>query len=111
MAENPKKSPRSKRITLNDSRNWKSIIEGVDKKEVPVNILQEISVKLVDGTVVTVDVKQLLRDGMRPLEIEKMLDEKFYELDAYILNVDFLVDIDKVASTIKPETDKVLKNL
>lgn len=111
MAENPKKSPRSKRITLNDSRNWKSIIEGVDKKEVPVNILQEITVKLVDGTVVTVDVKQLLRDGMRPPEIEKMLDEKFYELDAYILNVDFLVDIDKVASTIKPETDKVLKNL
>ena len=111
MAENPKKSPRSKRITLNDSRNWKSIIEGVDKKEVPVNILQEITVKLVDGTVVTVDVKRLLRDGMRPPEIEKMLDEKFYELDAYILNVDFLVDIDKVASTIKPETDKVLKNL
>jgi hypothetical protein len=48
---------------------------------------------------------------MDPIEVEAMLDEKFNELDRYIENVDFLVDIDKVVSTIQPETDKVLKDL
>jgi hypothetical protein len=44
-------------------------------------------------------------------EIEEMLDNKFNELDAYIQNVDFLIDIEKVVDTIQPETDKVLKGL
>lgn len=111
MSEKPKKPQRSKKITLNVSKNWKDIVEGVDKREVPINILQQIDVKLIDGTNISVDVKKLLSDGMLEREIEEMLDAKFNELDAYIQNVDFLIDIEKVVDTIQPETDKVLKGL
>ena len=111
MSEKPKKPQRSKKITLNVSKRWKDIVEGVDKKEVPINILQEIVVKLIDGTNISVDIKKLLSDGMPENEIEEMLDSKFIELDAYIKNVDFLIDIEKVVDTVQPETDKVLKNL
>jgi hypothetical protein len=107
----PKKPQRSKKITLNTSKRWKDIVEGVDKKEVPIDILQQIIVKLIDGTNISIDVKKLLDDGMIPNEIETMLDDKFNELDAYIQNVDFLIDIDKVVSAVQPETDKVLKGL
>ena len=48
---------------------------------------------------------------MDPTEVEEMLDLKFNELDAYIENVDFLIDIDKVVTAVQPETDKVLKGL
>ena len=111
MSEKPKKPQRSKKITLNVSKRWKDIVEDVDKKEVPINILQEIVVKLIDGTNISVDIKKLLSDGMPESEIEEMLDAKFIELDAYIKNVDFLIDIEKVVDTVQPETDKVLKNL
>lgn len=112
MSEKPKKPQRnSKKITLNISKRWKDIVEDVDKKEVPINILQEIIVKLIDGTNISVDIKKLLAEGMPENEIEAMLDEKFIELDAYIKNVDFLIDIEKVVDTVQPETDKVLKNL
>lgn len=111
MSEKPKKPQRSKKITLNVSKNWKDIVEGVDKREVPINILQQIDVKLIDGTNISVDVKKLLADGMLDSEVEEMLDAKFNELDAYIQNVDFLIDIEKVVDTIQPETDKVLKGL
>jgi len=107
----PKKPQRSKKITLNTVKRWKDIVEGVDKKEVPIDILQQIIVKLIDGTNISIDVKKLLADGMIPNEIETMLDDKFNELDAYIQNVDFLIDIDKVVSAVQPETDKVLKGL
>ena len=111
MSEKPKKTQRSKKITLNVSKRWKDIVEGVDKKEVPIGILQQIIVKLIDGTNISIDVKQLLADGMPDAEIEDMLDAKFSELDAYIQNVDFLIDIDKVVDAVQPETDKVLKGL
>lgn len=107
----PKKPQRSKKITLNNVKRWKDIVEGVDKKEVPIDILQQIIVKLIDGTNISIDIKKLLLDGMVPGDIETMLDDKFIELDAYIQNVDFLIDIDKVVDTVQPETDKVLKGL
>ena len=107
----PRKPQRSKKITLNTVKRGKDIVEGVDKKEVPIDILQEIVVKLVDGTNISIDIKRLIADGMIPGDIETMLDDKFDELDQYIHNVDFLIDIDKVVSTIQPETDKVLKGL
>jgi len=115
MAEQPKpKKPQrksSKKITLSKNKSWKDIVEGVDKKEVPIHILQEIEVRLVDGTNISIDVKKLIEDGMDPTAIEELLDLKFNELDAYIENVDFLIDIAKVVDAIQPETDKVLKGL
>lgn len=114
MAEQPKrpkKQQRSKKITLNKSKSWKDIVEEVEKREVPINILQEIGVKLIDGTIISIDIRKLLSEGMLAEDIETLLDDKFNELDAYIENVDFFVDIEKVVSTVQPETDKVLKNL
>lgn len=111
MSEKLPKKPRRKNITLSVSKRWKDIVEGVDKKEVPIDILQEIIVKLVDGTNISIDIKKLIADGMNPDDIEEMLDTKFNELDAYIKNVDFLIDIEKVVDAVQPETDKVLKGL
>jgi hypothetical protein len=115
MSEQPKKPQRSKKgskkITLNHAKRWKDIVNDVDKRQVPISILQNIEVKLVDGTKIDIDVKSLLTDGMDPNEIEVMLDDKFNQLDAYIDNVDFLIDIEKVVDTVQPETDKVLKGL
>jgi hypothetical protein len=113
MSEQPKprKQSRSKKITLSKAKSWKSIVEGVDKKEVPIHILQEIQVKLIDGTVISIDIKQLMDEGLRADDIETLLDSKFNELDAYIKNVDFMIDIHKVVDTVQPETEKALKGL
>jgi hypothetical protein len=92
-------------------KRWQDIVRDVDKKEIPVTVLQRIIVKLVDGTDLSIDVKQLLDDGQHPDEIEELLNAKFHDLDEYIENVDFFIDIDKVVGAVQPETDKVLKNL
>jgi hypothetical protein len=92
-------------------KRWQDIVRDVDKKEIPVTVLQRIIVKLIDGTDLSIDVKQLLDDGQHPDEIEELLNAKFQDLDEYIENVDFFIDIDKVVGAVQPETDKVLKNL
>lgn len=114
MSEQPKKPQRNnkaKKLNLNIRKKWQDIVNDVDKKEVPIDILQHISVQLIDGTSITINVRELIEDGQNPQEIEQLLDEKFNQLDQYIKNVDFFVDIEKVVKTVQPETDKVLKDL
>ena len=116
MSENqapkkPSRNNKAKKLNLNKRKSWQDIVNDVDKKEVPISVLQEIKVQLIDGTSITINIKELTAAGTDPQEIEAMLDEKFNELDQYIRNVDFFVDIDKVVSTVQPETDKVLKGL
>jgi len=110
MSEQSKK-PKAKKLNLNKRKSWQDIVNGVDKKEVPVNVLERITVQLVDGTTITINIKELIAEGQDPFEIETLLDEKFNELDQYIKNVDFFVDVDKVKDAVQPETDKVLKGL
>jgi hypothetical protein len=107
----PQRNTKAKKLNLNKRKSWQDIVNDVDKKEVPISILQHISVQLIDGTNITINVRDLIAAGQNPNEIEAMLDDKFNELDAYIKNVDFFVDIDKVKDAIQPETDKVLKGL
>lgn len=114
MSEQPKKPLRNnkaKKLNLNVRKRWQDIIEDVDKKELPVGILDYISVQLVDGTNVTISVKELLKNGQTTEDVEMMLDDKFIQLDQYIVNVDFFVDVEKVQDAVQPETDKVLKGL
>ena len=115
MSENPQpKKPQRKsgtKVVINNKKRWQDIVNHVDKKEVPIEVLQQIIVKLIDGTNITINIRELLENGQDPTEIEGLLNDKFSDLDPYIENVDFFVDIDKVVDTIQPETEKVLKGL
>lgn len=114
MSEQPKKPQRkskAKKLNWNPRKSWQDIVRDVDKKEIPIHILQNITVQLVDGTSINIDIRSLINDGQDPVEIEALLDDKFNQLDEYIENVDFFVDIDKVVNAVQPETDKVLKGL
>lgn len=83
----------------------------MDKKEVPVHVLEKMVVHLQDGEIVTIDIKQIIADGADPDEIELHINRRLKELDAYIYNVDFFVDIDQVQKTVQPITDRLLSKL
>jgi hypothetical protein len=112
MSEQPKrKKPRLKRLNVTTREKWGKILKDVEKREVPITLLESITVHLFDGTQVHIDIKELLMEGMDPDEIERMLNEKLSELDHIIKDVDFFVNIDDVASTVQPITDSFLKDL
>lgn len=109
-SQNPKKS-KSKKLNLNIKSQWKNILKDVEKKEVPIHVLEKLIVALKDGTQVVVDIKRLLAEGADPDEVELHVNTRLEELDDYIDNVDFFVDIDLVEATVQPETDKLLSKL
>ena len=116
MAENqqPKKSrKRSKRLklTITERDKWQQILADVDKAMAPISVIQAITINLIDGTQVDIDVEELLKEGYDPVELEAEINNKLRELDHIIKNVDFFVSIDNVAKTVQPFTDILLKDL
>jgi hypothetical protein len=108
--QEPKK-PKAKKLNLNNKKNWRDILSRVEKQEVPIQVLEKIGVNLLDGTTVVVDIKKLLAEGIHPDDLEQHVTLRLDELDHYIENVDFFVDIEMVEKTVQPETDRILGKL
>jgi len=113
MSVQSRKSPRPKlkKINVSKKSQWKNILKDVEKNEIPISLLQAIGVNLIDGTVINIDIKELLAAGNDTQQIEDMLDLKLRALDDIIADVDFYVNINDVVNTVQPITDQMLKNL
>jgi hypothetical protein len=110
LPKKPKK-PKSKKINVSVRSQWESILKTVTKEEVPVELLESLTVNLTDGTKVNVDIKELLLAGRKPRDIERHINERLESLDDMIIDVDFFIAIDAVVKTVQPSTDHILKGL
>ena len=79
--------------------------------EIPVTVLQCLKVNLTDGTVVEIKIKEMIEEGQLPVDIQNKLNRQLDELNDYIEDVDFYVDIDMLSATVQPVTDQLLKRL
>ena len=108
------KKPRklkSKKINVSVRQQWESILKTVSKDEVPVELLQSLTVNLIDGTKVNINIKELLSEGHKPKDIERKINDRLESLDDMIVDVDFFICIDSVASAVQPITDDILKSI
>lgn len=113
MAKSPKKPLKSKRLklALTERDKWRQILKEVEKAEAPVSVLHAITVNLIDGTSVDINVQDILATGLDPKYLEEEISRKLKELDGIVEDVDFLISIENVAKAIQPVTDSLLKNL
>lgn len=91
--------------------HWERIVAEVNKTDVPLECIKKVVVKLREGRQKTINVHNLLRQGLELSEIEVMLTRFFHENEQAIRDVDFVVDISSVVSLVQPETDKLLGKL
>lgn len=111
--EQPKKPRKSKqlKLTLTERAKWSRILKEVEKAEAPISVIQVITVNLIDGTQVTINVQELLDEGVLPDELEDRINSKLRDLDHIIKNVDFFISVENVAKTVQPFTDNILRGL
>lgn len=109
----PKKPRKSKstKINVSSRQKWEQVLKSVSKEEVPVDLLESLTVNLVDGTKVTVNIKDLLDEGKLPRDIEIYINRKLEELDDVIVDVDFFISIDRVSEVVSPMTNHILKDI
>jgi len=90
---------------------WENILEGVEKNRIPIQFVKKIVVKLKGKRQHTININSLIKQGFEPDYIEEIVNKKLYELDDDIVNLEFILNIETIADTVQPETDKLLSGL
>lgn len=92
-------------------KKWEHILADVEKSEVPVQFIKKIVVRMVGKKQHTINIQNLLKQGLEPEEIEEVVSRKLNELDPLIISFDFDLNIETIADTVQPHTDKLLNRL
>lgn len=111
--QKPKRPRRSKQLKLliSERDKWKQILKEVDLPEAPISVIQSISVELIDGTIVDINVQELLEEGYTEDELEELINEKLEANDHIIKDANFYINSDHVANTVQPITDRLLRKI
>lgn len=89
-------------------KKWEHIIEDVDKQKIPVEFIKKLVIKMTGKRQQTINIKRFLDQGLAPEQIEEAVSRKLSEHDDNILSVEFVLNIESIAETVQPETDKLL---
>ena len=90
---------------------WEHILEDVEKQKIPVQFIKKIVVKLEGKRQNTINIEKFLQQGLEPDQIEEAVGRKLHEHDDEIVSVEFVLNVQSIAETVQPETDKFLKQL
>jgi len=90
---------------------WEHILEDVEKQKIPVQFIKKIIVKLEGKRQQTINIEKFLSQGLDPEQIEDAVGRKLHELDDQITTVEFVLNVQSIADTVQPETDKILGRL
>jgi hypothetical protein len=92
-------------------RKWEHILEDVEKVNVPVQFIRKIIVRMTGKKQHTINIQALMKQGLDPEEIEEVISRKLLELDPLITSFEFVLNVESIAETVQPETDKLLGKL
>jgi hypothetical protein len=92
-------------------RKWEHILEDVEKSKVPVQFIRKIVVRMSGKKQHTINISALMRQGLDPEEVEEVISRKLHELDPLITSFEFVLNVESIAETVQPETDKLLGKL
>lgn len=92
-------------------KKWEHILEDVEKQKIPVQFIKKIVVKLEGKRQQTINIEKFLSQGLDPEQIEDAVGRKLHELDDQIASVEFVLNVQNIADTVQPETDRLLGKL
>lgn len=90
---------------------WEHILEDVEKNRIPVQFIKKLVIKLQGKKQQTLNIEKFLKQGLDPEQIEDVVSRKLDELDETITSVEFILNVQSIADTVQPETDRLLGKL
>ena len=90
---------------------WEHILEDVEKNKIPVQFIKKLIIKLQGKRQQTINIQKFLQQGLDPDQIEDAVSRKLNELDDQIVSVEFVLNVESIADTVQPETDRLLGKL
>ena len=90
---------------------WEHILEDVEKNKIPVQFIKKLIIKLEGKKQHTINIQKLLQQGLDPDQVEDAVSRKLHELEDLIVSVEFILNVQSIAETVQPETDRLLGKL
>jgi hypothetical protein len=90
---------------------WEHILEDVEKNKIPVEFIKKLIIKLEGKKQQTINIQRLLQQGLDPEQVEDAVSRKLHELEDLIVSVEFVLNVQNIADTVQPETDRLLGKL
>jgi hypothetical protein len=90
---------------------WEHILEDVEKNKIPVEFIKKLIIKLTGKKQQTINIQRLLQQGLDPDQVEDAVSRKLNELEDSIVSVEFVLNVQSIAETVQPETDRLLGKL
>lgn len=90
---------------------WEHILEDVEKNKIPVQFIKKLIIKLQGKRQQTINIEKFLQQGLDPDQIEEAVSRKLHELDEMVVSVEFILNVQSIADTVQPETDRLLNKL
>ncbi len=92
-------------------QKWEHILEDIEKQKIPIQFIKKLIIKLDGKKQQTINIEKFLQQGLEPDQIEEAVSRKLHELDDQIVTVEFILNVQSIADTVQPETDKILNKL
>jgi hypothetical protein len=92
-------------------QKWERLLEDVEKQKIPVEFIKKLVLKLEGKRQHTINIEKLLSQGLDPDQIEEVVSRKLHELDDVVVSIEFILNVQSIAETVQPETDKLLSGL
>lgn len=90
---------------------WEHILEDVEKNKIPAEFIKKLIIKLTGKKQQTINIQKLLQQGLDPDQVEDAVSRKLHELEDLIVSVEFVLNVQSIADTVQPETDRLLGKL
>lgn len=87
---------------------WESIIAESDIREIPINLIKEVNIKLKDDSNVNFNVKDLLSSGLTLKEVELKIHNFVENFDEDVDSIDFHINIEALAHAVDKKTKGLL---
>ena len=92
-------------------QDWERLLEDVEKHKIPVEFLQKLVLRLKNRKQKTINIEKFLNQGLDSETVEIIVGKLLEEYEEDILSIDFILNIERIAEAVQPETDKLLSGL
>lgn len=105
------KQPRQLPKDYNDNEEWQQLLNDIDTVDIPVELLKSLRAYLKDGTTFLFPVKEWLEQGSAVDDIDDAISRWYKAKDKDVISSDFVIDLEKLKTTVTSHTNKVFKDL
>lgn len=92
-------------------QKWEKLLADVDKKKIPIEFIKKMILKLKGKRQQTINIERFIKQGLDHQQIEEVVSSKLTEVDYDIVSIEFVLNVQCIAETVQPETDKLLNKL